>query len=60
MLQKSTTAVPMLFASVTKYRATVHVNQDILVMDRLVKANMAFSLLLSVNMFPTKFVKVHE
>ena len=47
MLQKSTTAVPMVFVTTPKYRATIHVNLDILVMDGLTKAVLAFSLLFS-------------
>lgn len=43
MLQKSTTAVPMLFAAIPKYRTIIHVNLDILVMDGLAKVKVFLS-----------------
>ena len=43
MLQKSTTAVPMLFATIPKYRTIIHVNLDILVMDGLAKVKVFLS-----------------
>ena len=43
MLQKSTTAVLMLFATIPKYRTIIHVNLDILVMDGLAKVKVFLS-----------------
>ena len=60
MLQKSTTAVPMLFATIPKYRTIIHVNLDILVMDGLAKVDLAFYLLLHKKVFLTKVNMARE
>ena len=51
VLQKSKTAVPMLFAEIPKYRTTVHVNLDIPEMEGIAEVDFAFWLLCTVNMF---------
>ena len=51
VLQKNKTAVPMLFAEISKYRTTVHVNLDIPEMAGIAEADFAFWLLCTVNMF---------
>ena len=50
-LQKSKTAVPMLFAKIPKYRTTVHVNLDIPEMEGIAQVDFTFWLLSTVNMF---------
>ena len=51
VLQKNKTAVPMLFAEISKYRTTVHVNLDIPEMAGIAEVDFAFWLLCTVNMF---------
>ena len=60
MLQKSTTAVLMLFATIPKYRTIIHVNLDILGMDGLAKVDLAFYLLLHKKVFLTKVNMARE
>ena len=60
MLQKSTTAVLMLFATIPKYRTIIHVNLDILGMDGLAKVDLAFYLLLYKKVFLTKVNMARE
>ena len=42
VLQKSKTAVPMLFAKIPKYRTTVHVNLDIPEMEGIAQVDFTF------------------
>ena len=51
VLQKSKTAVSIMFAKIQKYRTTVFVNLDIPEMEGIAKADFASSLLRIVNMF---------
>ena len=46
VLQEHKAAVKMLFATITKVPITVHVNLDILEMDRLAKVNVTEALIL--------------
>ena len=45
VLQEHKTAVKMLFATIPKVPITVHVNQDILEMDRVAKVNVTVALI---------------